>query len=117
MATTTSLNSDSAGSSKAHLAIEKPSSRFGLHPKLLVLVTVLAAIARLHALTAKSFWLDEGFSVSFARLPWPRFLQLMASGETNMVLYYLLFRFSLIPGISEGFIPTPPLSFSVPTLP
>ena len=117
MATTTSLNSDSAGSSKAHLAIAKPSSRFGLHPILLVLVTVLAAIARLHALTAKSFWLDEGFSVSFARLPWPRFLQLMASGETNMVLYYLLLRFWLMLGNSEGFIRGLSVLFSVATVP
>lgn len=117
MATTTSLTSVSADSSTANSAIEKPSSRFGLHAILLGLITILAAFLRFHALTARSFWLDEGLSVSFARLPWPRFLQTMASREANMVLYYLLLRFWLILGDSEGFIRGLSVLFSVASVP
>ncbi|MCU1341778.1 MAG: hypothetical protein JWN92_1201, partial [Candidatus Acidoferrum typicum] len=37
---------------------------------LLILITLVAAVLRLHAITTKSFWLDEGISVEISRLPW-----------------------------------------------
>ena len=43
-------------------------------------------------LGAPSFWLDEALSVSFARLPWPRFVHLMQTRELNMLPYYLVLR-------------------------
>src|SRR5271154_4321035 len=67
-------------------------------------VTFFAAILRLHALTAKSFWLDEGISVEIARLPWAQFLFVLRHREANMALYYLLLRVWLAMGSSEGFI-------------
>src|SRR3984893_7580045 len=107
----------SGDSSKWRPAVEKPSSSPAIYRILVSLTTALAFFLRLHALTAKSFWLDEGYSVAFARLPWFRFLQTMASGEANMVLYYLLLRFWLMIGSGEGFIRGLSVLFSVATVP
>ena len=117
MAMVESLASVSPDSSMAHSATDKRSSSFTHYGTLLTLVILLAAIFRLHALTAKSFWLDEGISVSMARLPWPQFLHQMWSGEANMSLYYLLLRFWLTMGNSEGFIRSLSVLFSVATVP
>ena len=50
-----------------------PSQRFG-------------ALLQLHAITAKSFWLDEGSSITMARLDWFNFLRILWRREMNMVL-------------------------------
>jgi len=117
MATMTSLSSISADSYNPDSATGKPSSRFALSAILPAFVTLLAAFLRMHALTAKSFWLDEGVSIDIARLPWPRFLHAMWSGEANMALYYLVLRFWLIFGSSEGFVRGLSVLFSVATVP
>ena len=117
MATMTSLSSISADSYNPDFATGKPSSRFALSAILPAFVTLLAAFLRMHALTAKSFWLDEGISIDIARLPWPRFLHVMWSGEANMALYYLVLRFWLIFGSSEGFVRGLSVLFSVATVP
>ena len=117
MATMTSLSSISADSYNPDSATGKPSSGFALSAILATFVTLLAAFLRMHALTAKSFWLDEGISIDIARLPWPRFLHAMWSGEANMALYYLVLRFWLIFGSSEGFVRGLSVLFSVATVP
>ena len=117
MATMTSLSSISADSYNPDSATGKPSSRFALSAILPAFVTLLAAFLRMHALTAKSFWLDEGVSIDIARLPWPRFLHVMWSGEANMALYYLVLRFWLVFGSSEGFVRGLSVLFSVATVP
>ena len=81
------------------------------------LVTLVAAILRFHALTTKSFWLDEGISVEIARLPWSQFLFVLRHREANMALYYLLLRFWLMMGSTEGFIRGLSVLFSVATVP
>jgi mannosyltransferase len=117
MATVASLNSIPADLSKTHSPAGKSLSHFGLYAMLLALVTVLAAFLRLHALTVKSFWLDEGFSIKIARLPWPQFVHTLWFGEANMALYYLLLRFWLTMGSSEGFVRGLSVLFSVATVP
>jgi len=117
MATMTSLSSISADSYNPDSATGKPSSRFALSAILPAFVTLLAAFLRMHALTAKSFWLDEGISIDIARLPWPQFLHVMWSGEANMALYYLVLRFWLTFGSSEGFVRGLSVLFSVATVP
>ena len=113
----------STNSSKEDSGIERKSSRFGLYAILLALVTVLAAIMRLHSLTAKSFWLDEGFSIGFARLSWPQFLHTIWSGRTvwfgeiYMLLYFFLLRLWMTFGNSEGFVRGLSVLFSVATIP
>jgi mannosyltransferase len=113
----TSLTPISPDSSAVRLPTEKPALSHALYAMLLALVTVVAAILRFHAIAAKSVWLDEGISVDIARLPWPRFLHAMWSGEANMVLYYILLRFWLPFGGSEGFVRGLSVLFSVATVP
>lgn len=84
---------------------------------LVALITFVATIARLHGITTNSFWLDEGFSVKFARMAWPRLANTLAHGELNMSLYYVLLHFWLKAGSSEAFIRGLSLIFSVATIP
>ncbi len=88
-----------------------------MYPALVGLVTIVAAILRLHDLAAKSFWLDEGISVQIARLPWPQLWFVLRHREANMALYYLLLRFWLMIGSTEGFIRGLSVLASVATLP
>jgi mannosyltransferase len=81
------------------------------------LIALIALILRLYALTAKSFWLDEGISVEIARLPWNQLLFVLRHREANMALYYLLLRFWLFFGSSEGYIRGLSVLFSVATIP
>ena len=69
-----------------------------------IAITGLAAFLQLHAITAKSFWLDEGASITFARLDWYNLLRILWRREMNMVLYYLLLRGWLHFGDSVTFI-------------
>ena len=117
MATATSLNSISVDSSKAHSATDKRSLNNALYAILLSLVTLLAAFLRIHALTAKSFWLDEGLSLEIARLPLPQLIHALWFGDANMSLYLLLLRSWLRFGSSEGFIRGLSVLFSVATVP
>jgi mannosyltransferase len=84
---------------------------------LLAVITAIAAVLRLHAITAKSFWLDEGISVQIARLPWQQFFYVLRHREINMALYYFLLHFWLLLGSSEGFIRGLSVLFSVATVP
>src|ERR1700730_16345292 len=117
MGTSTLLSSIPADAFKAGSQAGKPSSSFDVYTTLLALVTILAAVLRLDALTGKSFWFDEGISVDVARLPWLQFLRMMWFGEANMALYYLLLRFWLTMGSSEGFVRGLSVLFSVATVP
>lgn len=67
-------------------------------------LTVLAAFLQLHAITAKSFWLDEGTSLAFAHLDPYNLLRILWRREMNMVLYYLLLRGWLHVGDSVAFV-------------
>jgi 4-amino-4-deoxy-L-arabinose transferase-like glycosyltransferase len=58
----------------------------------LAAITALAAALRLHALGAKSFWMDEGVTAACMRLDWYNLLRLLWRREANMALYYLLLR-------------------------
>src|SRR3984893_5755921 len=84
---------------------------------LLALITLVAAVLRLHAIAAKSFWLDEGISVEIARLPWRQFFYVVGHRESNMALYYLFVHFWLFLGSTEGFIRGLSVLFSVATVP
>src|ERR1700733_5061187 len=75
-----------------------------LNASMVAFVTLIAAILRFHALTVKSFWIDEGISVQIARLPWPQFFFVLRHREANMGFYYLLLRLCLLMGSGEGFI-------------
>ena len=84
---------------------------------LVTLITLGAAVLRVHAITVKSFWLDEGISVEIARLPWRQFFYVLRQREINMALYYVLLHFWLALGSTEGFIRGLSVLFSVATVP
>jgi mannosyltransferase len=71
---------------------------------ILTLITAFAAMIRLHALAAKTFWFDEGVSIGIARLDWYNFGRILWRREANMSLYYLLLRVWLHLGQSEAFV-------------
>src|SRR4030088_1938242 len=104
------------------LPVTRPTlerSRLGIATSswLLALITLVAAVLRFHALTTKSFWLDEGISVEIARLPWPQFFYVVRHREINMAVYYLFLHFWLALGSTEGFIRALSVLFSVATVP
>src|SRR5271166_952648 len=55
-------------------------------------IVALGAVLRLHALGAKSFWLDEIASVAIARTPSSWFWHWLWTQEGNMALYYVMLR-------------------------
>src|SRR5215469_820595 len=55
-------------------------------------LAVVAALLRLRALNAKSFWLDEIASVVIARMPDNWFWHWLWTQEGNMSLYYVMLR-------------------------
>jgi 4-amino-4-deoxy-L-arabinose transferase-like glycosyltransferase len=81
------------------------------------LITVAAAVLRLHALTAKSFWFDEGVSVGIARLDWYNFVRILWRREANMSLYYLLLRGWLHLGHSDSLLRLFSVLFGVAAVP
>lgn len=90
----------------------------GLSPGLLVpLETALAAALALLFIGEKSFWLDEGFSVAFAKLGWSDLWRLIAEREANQGLYYLLLRPWLALGDSEAAVRSLSAIFAAATIP
>lgn len=83
----------------------------------LILFSVIGAILRFRALGAKSLWLDEASSVTFARLPWREFLRTMWYGEGNMAFFYFLLRGWLHLGDSEFWLRSLSAFFGVATIP
>jgi hypothetical protein len=81
------------------------------------LITAAAALLRLHAITAKSFWFDEGVSVAIARLDWRNFARILWRREANMSLYYLVLRPWLHFGQSEAFIRGLSVGFALAAVP
>jgi uncharacterized membrane protein len=63
-----------------------------------------AALLRLWALNAKSFWLDEIASVVIARMPGNSFWHWLWTEEGNMALYYVMLRPWLEIHLGEGTI-------------
>lgn len=83
----------------------------------LAAATGLGAVLQLHAITAKSFWLDEGSSITMARLDWFNFVRILWRREMNMVLYYLLLRGWLHLGDSVAWIRGLSVVFAVVAIP
>lgn len=55
-----------------------------------VLATLLAGALSLFHLGHKSFWLDEGYSVGHARMPWDAFWTVLTEREPNGALHALI---------------------------
>jgi uncharacterized membrane protein len=59
---------------------------------LAVLLVVGGAALRIYRSTALSLWLDEGFTVLFARLPWDSVLGFHGAYDAHPPLYYALVK-------------------------
>lgn len=70
----------------------------------LVAIMVVSFVLRSLFLTAKSFDIDEAFSMAIARYDGATFLQSVTTREANMVLYYALLRFWRALGENEAII-------------
>ena len=85
-----------------------PRSRRELSPgvRFAVLAGIMAAgaVLRFLYLTRKSFWLDEGVSVTLSRLDLPNLLHIFWRREANMALYYFLLRIWLHFGSGDYFV-------------
>lgn len=68
------------------------SARPQLLDALAVLVVVAGGALRLYRSTALSLWLDEGFTLLFARLPWDSVLGLHGAYDVHPPLYYALVK-------------------------
>ena len=85
-----------------------PQSRVELSPRLaailLLAITAAGAVLRFLYLTRKRFWLDEGVSVTLARLDSSNLLHILWRREANMALYYALLRVWLHFGSGDYFV-------------
>jgi mannosyltransferase len=84
---------------------------------ILGITTIIGAALRLHLLSARSIWIDEGASISFATLPWGAFLRTLWSYQGNMALYYFLLRPWIHLGDSEFAVRSLSVLFGVLTIP
>ena len=91
------------------MRIARPVAVFGASLVLLALALV--------GLDDKSFWLDEGYSVSFARLGLGDLFELTSQHQANMSLYYFLLHFWMGLGDSETVIRLLSVVFAVATVP
>jgi mannosyltransferase len=83
----------------------------------LSLITIVAAMLRLHLLGAKIFWFDECVGVEIARLDWFNFARILWRREANMSLYYLFLRLWLHLGSTPAFIRSLSVIFALATIP
>jgi mannosyltransferase len=67
----------------------------------LPLIVALAAVLRWFRIGQSSMWIDEGASMTLARMPWPDFLRTVWQYEANQTTYYLILRAWLRLGDSE----------------
>ena len=84
---------------------------------ILGITSIASAALRLHLLSTKSLWIDEGSSVSFAIMPWGPFLRTLWNYEGNMALYYVLLRGWIHVGDTEFVLRSLSVLFAVLTIP
>lgn len=86
---------------------------------LLLVITALAALARIFYLGTKSLWLDEVATWTLVQQPWDAFVRQLLDREGNMALYHLLLRPWMYFGESEFWtraLSVPPAVATVPVV-
>ncbi len=85
---------------------------------LLTLVTLTGAWLRLFHLGSKGLWLDEGATVTLARMAWPQFVHVWWYGEASFQgAFFLLMRFWLHLGQTEFWVRLPAAIFGIASIP
>jgi mannosyltransferase len=89
-----------------------------LHPIILLTgITCFALFLSFLYLGSKSLWFDESISIGIARSNWPTLFHIIAHGEANMSLYYILLHFWTFLGSSEFIVRSFSAIFAVLTVP
>jgi hypothetical protein len=69
------------------------TSRIAEHPRtVLALIVVIAALLRLYRFYALDLWLDEGYTLHAARLPWATVMGFHGAYENHPPLYFVLVK-------------------------
>ncbi|MEA2573382.1 MAG: mannosyltransferase [Chloroflexia bacterium] len=100
-------NTETAFVVKASLAADKrtrAAASWRVPSQLAWVVAVLGGLLRLYGYDRLSLWLDEGFTVMFARLPWDQVLGLHGAYDPHPPLYYALVKLVsyAVPEVSAG---------------
>ena len=80
-------------------------------------IIVIASFFSFLYIGQKSIWLDEAFSIYFAKLPWGDFWGILSTVELNQGLYYVLLKFWLIFGDSEFAVRALSALFAIASIP
>src|SRR5579871_4095684 len=84
----------------------------------ILMLTLAAIILRISFLDSKSFWLDEATTAQRVTLPLNALLNVIASGRTNMSVYYLVLHgWTSLAGSSEFAVRLPSALFDAATVP
>jgi mannosyltransferase len=84
----------------------------------IVLLTLTAAVLRISFLGSKSLWYDESLTEYRVTLPFVSLVKVLAHGQMNMGLYYLLLHgWTSFAGSSEFMLRLPSAIFAVATVP
>lgn len=95
-----------------------PLSPILSHPNNSVIgITIVATIFSFLHIGQKSIWIDEAFSIYFAKLPWRDMWAVLSNVETNQGLYYILLKFWLLLGDSEFVVRSLSALFSIASIP
>jgi mannosyltransferase len=77
----------------------------------------LAAVLNFLFLDKRGIWFDEAVSIAIARADWPSLWQTISQHELNMSFYYVLLHLWVDLGVSEFFIRSLSVIFSILTVP
>ncbi len=108
---------------RAHLSAQQPRSLVPvltgeLRILFLTLITLAGACFRLFHLGTKSLWLDEGATVTLARMAWPQFVHVWWYGEASFQgAFFLLMRLWLHLGQTEAWVRLPAAIFGIASIP
>ena len=106
-----------AASSPETVAQQQREFSARLSCALLFVIIAAGAVLRFLYLGRKSFWLDEGVSVTLARLDLSNLLHILWRREANMALYYGLLRLWLHFGSGDYFVRSLSALFSLAAIP
>ena len=85
---------------------------------IITVLTLAGGCLRLFHLGTKSLWLDEGATVTLARMAWPHFAQLWWYGEASFQgAFFLLMRGWMHLGQSEAWVRLPAAIFGIASIP
>ena len=85
---------------------------------MIIVLTLAGGCLRLFHLGTKSLWVDEGATVTLARMAWPHFAQLWWSAEASFQgAFFLLMRAWLHLGQSEAWVRLPAAIFGIASIP